>query len=206
MYLTCVLPNPAHPSTRQALGDCCDMHRNIMKLFPPSPDMRAEANVLYRILEEDGQTRLYIASAEKPDLSRAAWLSCGQGMRQRDLAALLAGFREGTALRFDLLAHPSKKVDVGRGNSARVFLRAEEDRLAWLQRQGEKNGFQVCACREDQPRDLRGKRATGEILFRAVRFTGILRITDAAAFRRGYERGIGPEKAYGMGMLLLRKG
>lgn len=41
---------------------------------------------------------------------------------------------------------------------------------------------------------------------RVLRMTGVLRVTDAEAFRRGYENGIGPEKAYGLGMLMLRRG
>ena len=40
---------------------------------------------------------------------------------------------------------------------------------------------------------------------RAVRFSGVLEITDAERFRDGYLRGVGPEKAYGLGMLMLRK-
>lgn len=206
MYLTCVTMNRAHPSTQQALGDCCDMHRNIMKLFPPAPHMRANGCILYRVLEECGEARLYIASAEKPDLSQATWLHCGQGVRQRALDPVLESFAEGTVLRFDLLTHPSKKTDVGRSNSVRVFLRTSEERRAWLVRQGEKCGFEVAACREEEPYDIQGRRSTGVIRLRVVRFSGILRITDATAFCRAYVGGIGPEKAYGLGMLLLRRG
>ena len=52
MFLTCAAIDRRHPSARQALSDCCDMHRNVMRLFAPEDHMRAEACVLFRVLEE----------------------------------------------------------------------------------------------------------------------------------------------------------
>ena len=160
---------------------------------------------LKKMLEERGMARLYLTSATPPDLSRAAWLFYGRDARQRDLSPLLERFRPGIAFGFDLLAYPCKKVDVGRANSVRAFLTTPEERRAWLVRQGEKNGFALRALREDGPADMRGKRRTGLVQIRAVRFSGVLEITDAERFRDGYLRGVGPEKAYGLGMLMLRK-
>lgn len=207
MYLTCARMDRTHPSTRQALGDFCDMHRNIMRLFPSEPNMRANGKILYRVLEESGQTNLYITSAQTPDLSGAKWLYCGQDVRQRSLAPLLESFKEGSEYLFDLLTYPSKKVKVddNRANSVRTFLRTPQERHAWLARQGEKCGFTIASCKEEEPSDMRGKRSTGMIVLRTVCFHGVLRVTDAALFRKAYEEGIGPEKAYGLGMLLLRR-
>ena len=145
MFLTCADIDRRHPSARQALGDCCDMHRNVMRLFAPEDNMRAGACVLFRVLEEGRVARLYLTSATPPDLSRAAWLFCGRDARQRDLSPLLERFRTGLAFGFDLLAYPCKKVDVGRTNSVRAFLTTAEERRAWLVRQGEKNGFALRA-------------------------------------------------------------
>lgn len=39
------------------------------------------------------------------------------------------------------------------------------------------------------------------LTFGAVLFEGVLRVTDAAAFRAALERGIGSGKAYGFGLL-----
>ena len=205
MFLTCAAIDRRHPSARQALDDCCDMHRNVMRLFAPKDNMRAEACVLFRVLEERGQARLYLTSAMQPDLSRAAWLSYGRNAQQRDLSPLLERFCPEAAFGFDLLAYPCKKADVGRANSVRAFLTSPEERRAWLARQGEKNGFALQACREEESEDMRGKRKTGLIQIRAVRFSGVLKVVDVELFRRGYLHGIGPEKPYGLGMLMLRK-
>ena len=152
-------PQASH--ARQALSDCCDMHRNVMRLFAPRENMRAEACVLFRVLEERGMARLYLTSATPPDLSRAAWAVLRAGRRQRDLSPLLEWFHPGIVFGFDLLAYPCKKVDVGRTNSVRAFLTTPEERRAWLIRQGEKNGFALRALREDEPADMRGKRRDG---------------------------------------------
>ena len=205
MFLTCAPINRQNPSAWQALADCCDMHRNVMRLFAEAPNASSEVQILYRVLEERAQPYLYLMSSVQPALNEASWLFRGQNARQRDLTPLLARFAPGAAFGFDLLAYPCKKVDVGRANSVRTFLTTPEERRAWLVRQGEKNGFALRALREDEPADMRGKRRTGLVQIRSVRFSGVLEITDAERFRDGYLRGVGPEKAYGLGMLMLRK-
>ena len=206
MFLTCAPINRQNPSAWQALADRCDMHRNVMRLFAEAPNASSEVQILYRVLEERAQPYLYLMSSVQPALNEASWLFRGQNARQRDLTPLLARFAPGAAFGFDLLAYPCKKVYEGHRNSVRTFLHTPQERLDWLERQGERIGFSLSACHEDEAGDIRGKRKTGLVQFRAVRFTGALRVTDADKFRHGYACGIGPEKAYGLGMLLLRKG
>ena len=166
MFLTCAAIDRRHPSARQALSDCCDMHRNVMRLFAPRENMRAEACVLFRVLEERGMARLYLTSATPPDLSRAAWLFYGRDARQRDLSPLLEWFHPGIVFGFDLLAYPCKKVDVGRTNSVRAFLMTPEERRAWLIRQGEKNGFACAPCAKMNRRTCAA--SAGRALYRSV--------------------------------------
>lgn len=206
MFLTCAPIDRQNSSAWQALADCCDMHRNVMRLFTEALNASGEVQILYRVLEERKQPYLYLMSSAQPALNEALWLFRGRNARQCDLAPLLARFAPGAAFGFDLLAYPCKKVYIGHSNSVRVFLQTPQERLDWLERQGEKNGFSLSAYHEDEPSDICGKRKTGLVQFRAVRFTGTLRVTDADKFRHGYACGIGPEKAYGLGMLLLRKG
>ena len=47
----------------------------------------------------------------------------------------------------------------------------------------------------------RGRRDGTAITFEGVRFDGLLRIVDDAAFRAGVIHGIGPDKAFGFGLL-----
>ena len=207
MLMTCVELDRLHSSTRQALADCCDMHRNIMRLFAPSADRlcRMDEQILYRVVTQNNVIHLYITSKSAPELSEANWLK-KEHCRQRDLQRLLEGFSAGQVFSFDLLAHPSKKQKQVDGNSKRVFLRTAEERAAWLARQGEKCGFRVAGLYEEAPYDMHGKRSTGTMKLRVVRMKGQLQVVDAEKFAASYQNGIGPEKAYGLGMLLLSRG
>lgn len=202
--MTCAAIDRHNPSARQALADCCDMHRNVMRLYSHSADNNARCTekILYRIVEQQNEVLLYLTSNRLPDMQQAAWIKHNT-VRQCDLQPLLKRFASGQSFSFDLLAHPSKKTLRIGANSRRVFLRTAQERADWLKHQGEKNGFLVLSFHEDVPFDLRGKRSTGSICLRAVRMTGRLKIIDVERFIEAYQSGIGPEKAYGMGMLLI---
>lgn len=204
MYMTCVAIDRHNPSARQALADCCDMHKNIMRLYSSSENSvaRCAGKNLYRIVEQQNEIMLYLTSTHLPDMRQTAWIK-SHTVRQCDLQPLVNRFAPGQSFSFDLLTHPSKKEMRTGANSHRVFLRTARERADWLQRQGEKGGFRVVSLQEGAPFDLRGKRPTGNICLRAVRMMGRLEITDTAQFAQAYQSGIGPEKAYGMGMLLL---
>jgi CRISPR system Cascade subunit CasE len=90
-----------------------------------------------------------------------------------------------------------------------VDLRREEDQIAWLRRKGEQGGFEVMGVRvqgvekEEGQRRGGGRRGSG-LTLAAVIFEGHLRITAAEKFYEvSLARGIGPGKAYGMGLLSL---
>ena len=122
----------------------------------------------------------------------------------RDLTPLEKVFRNGLKLSFDLWTSPcKKKSEEGKKNSFRVFLRTQEERMAWLVRQGMKGGFRIVSAFEQGERRLSARNDKGEIRYHAVRFTGVLQITDAVAFQACFAQGNGAGKACGLGMLLL---
>lgn len=55
------------------------------------------------------------------------------------------------------------------------------------------------------PFDVSGRKSGMEIRYRAVEFTGLLTITDEALFWKGYTEGIGPGKAYGLGLIVIAR-
>lgn len=203
MYLSKLSLDISNPSVRQALVDCQDMHRNIMKAFSEG---RRTVSMLYRLVEKKTGITLYVFSAQCPDWKEAE--RNGYHLEEmKDISALPDLYKAGSVLRFNLLANPSKKVDVeGKKNSARVALLTQEERLDWLNRQGTKYGFDVLQVMMPSADKLfNGKRNGNPIRYVAVEFEGVLRITDGAKFWEAYRSGIGPEKAYGMGLLMLSK-
>lgn len=146
----------------------------------------------------------------------------------KDVAPHYEAIRPGMELAFRLRANPTRKIDSWqdrpgyRPNGRRVDLRRTEDQLAWLTRKAEQHGFQILSVRLrpdsvallDEPvqadarpagkvtgwRPAKGDNAQ-RLTFAAVVYDGVLRVTDAQRFREALERGIGPAKAFGFGLL-----
>ncbi len=210
MYLSRIDLDIRHPSVRQALRDANDLHRNLMSGFGmdvSSRTARAEKRVLFRLYTRREATYLLVTSAEKPDpksLEERGFYT--DETRIRDVSKLKELFVPGRLLRFELLASPCKKVSGEGKNSRRYFLEQPEERAEWLGRKGQQGGFQVIRLEELGNRtDIYGHRRGAEVRNSAVLFSGILCISNQEAFWQSYTRGIGPGKAYGLGMLALGK-
>ena len=202
MILTKVKLDLRSPSARQALTDCGDMHRNIQALFGES---REDAGVLYRAQKTERGCTVYILSSRKPVFDEASARSGMIPAGTRDMTAVEGLFAEGRRFRFDLLTMPSKKEsDRTRKNSQRRILRNPEERLAWLARKAEAGGFRILSASDEEGETLRAKKSGGELWIHTTRFTGVLEITDPDRFLDAWKNGIGPEKAYGLGMLMVR--
>ncbi len=208
MFLSKVRLDIGNPSARQAIFNCNDMHRNLMRAFEiaeGSAMPRMEESVLYRLIQEKYGRYLLVMSRNRPDWEKLA--RSGYAAEDvRDISALREVFVEGRTLGFSLLAAPTKKIANGGKNSRRVFLRTREERDDWLARQGEKYGFTLLGAWEAAlPVDVFGKKGTAGVVYRAVEFTGVLAIRDASLFWKGYTRGIGAGKAYGLGLMMLAR-
>lgn len=200
MYLSRLDLQLSSPAIRQALRNCQDMHRTLMKAFDCT---REEAGLLYRVMKTDQSIFIYAQSKTLPQWERIE-KSGYRCVKTQDISALPERFQDNAVLRFSLLAVPAKKVKGEGKNSKRVLLRGTEERIDWLKRQGEKNGFILLEAHEAAKEQLLvGTKASGEFYLSGVPFEGVLRITDAAAFRLGFLQGIGSEKAYGFGMLMI---
>ncbi len=201
MYLT-KLTLPANRLTAEALADCQKMHRLITNLFSSS---RKEQNILYRVNVRNGNTQVYMYS-EEPVKTLPEYIHL-EG--QRDLSEWLDHMSDGTCFGFDLLASPCKKVhQPERGkNSQRRILRDPQERLDWLQRKADQNGFRILKVTELEQSHQYGRHGQekGSALhLDAYHYQGNLQITDLQNFRKGLCEGIGAGKAYGLGMLLVK--
>lgn len=210
MYLSKIILDIRHPSVRQALRDANDMHRNLMSGFDiQSGDGTARANgqVLYRLFSKRDQIYLLVSSREKPDPKKLAVRGFYTDTTLiRDVSPLKKTFKMGMCFRFEVLVSPCKKEGGEQKNSKRIYLNTPEARIEWLSRKAKQGGFEILYADEMGKRvDVQGRRGNMMVKNSGVVFSGMLRITDADAFWESYTRGIGPGKAYGMGMLNLSK-
>lgn len=207
MYRSLLMIDRKDPSFRQALGNVQDMHRNLMRAFRfrDTKMPRAEESLLYALMEENGAPVLYVLSREEPEWENVKGVSLYPGSSPVCIDALRDRFTAGRLLSFRLFASPTKKVAREGRLSARKFLEQPDERRDWLLRQAEKAGFSVKQYAEENTREVTGFKKGGKIYHKGVVFTGILEITDPDAFWEAYCGGIGPGKAYGLGMLLVKR-
>jgi CRISPR system Cascade subunit CasE len=144
---------------------------------------------------------------------------------------LRLSFLVGQRLRFRLRANPTKKVgsllkcsrlagagssDRSTKNGRRVALLREEEQVAYLLHKGEQGGFRVPGQWVEQD-DCKwpnfrvdvvaegwvrfGKDGHADGRFYAVRFDGVLEVTNPEQFRQTLADGIGSAKCFGFGLL-----
>ncbi len=210
MFLSQIELELRHPSVQQALRDCNDMHRNLMYGFPEhqvDDAARNRGSVLYRIQEQRGKITLLLTSGIAPD--REALAARGFVMMPdspKDISSLEHVLTKDKVLRFELVASPCKKMANDQKNSRRVFLRTEQERAQWLVRKATHGGFEIMTCSEySYTMPIEGNKGNMRIHFDAVRFVGVLRIVDPLLFWQTYCSGIGPGKAYGLGLLTVAR-
>lgn len=79
--------------------------------------------------------------------------------------------------------------------------------MAWLAKKGMQYGFEIESVSEVAPVKVQAshsKERGGSIHLNGYHYQGVLRITDKALFKEAVRSGVGPEKAYGFGMLMMR--
>lgn len=220
IHLSQLLLDPASRAVVADVRDCHALHRRVMAAFGNAPDpskARQYFGVLYRLEAGPGRTAMLLVQSNiVPSWSHLPAGYLLDKPQHKDVTARYATVREGMSLRFRIRANPTKKVDTKsiegvRRHGRRVELTDHAEQLAWLRRKGSDAGFELVSAElgdaarvEPSPRIVgtnRGQRVT----FAAVLFEGVLRVTDAAAFRETLAVGIGTGKAFGCGLLSIAR-
>lgn len=220
MYLTLIRLEPRSASVQRDLRDPQALHRTIMRAFPeildPEQKARAYWQVLWRLdhQQHSGRLLLYVQSRPEPDwsfLPKDYLVDDGmQNPAVKPVGHVYAKLTPGTVLRFRLRANPTRKIATKSGpegqrrNGRRVPLHSLDALVAWLAKKGEEFGFELLHVTVAAlgAAELVQSHSTGRT-FQGVVFEGRLVIRDTTRFRVGLEKGIGPGKAYGFGLLSI---
>lgn len=202
MILSRIDLNPLHPNTYKLLADPYRLHQILCMCFESS---RQESGVLYRV--EPGPFLIIQSNAE------ANWTVFPDAATIFNTTPITKPFQpelvRGQRLSFRLRCRPCKKVKVeGYKNSRFRFLRKEFERADWLARQGETKGFNLERLSEIQDSWCDTKPAEEQqktMTIASVRFDGVLVVTDPDKFMGALHAGIGPQKAYGFGLLSVAR-
>jgi CRISPR system Cascade subunit CasE len=225
MFLSNLLLNTRDRQGRYDLARPYDMHRTLWRAFPEGDPGR----VLFRVdTDRFGAKPVILVQSEfEPEWSK---LPVGYVIKSADCKSLALSVVVGQRLRFRLRANPTKRVAPKNENlggvmaGKRIGLTTEADQVRWLLRKGESGGFripgqwveardprtnvnaQIPNFRLDivpEGRDRNGKPGhAGEFL--AVRFDGLLEVTDPERFvQKSVRHGLGSAKGFGFGLLSL---
>ena len=201
MYLSKLVLNPTSRRVRTELSRPYELHRTLMRAFP-SAAVGGSGRVLFRldVDRETGAVTVLVQSVQKPD-----WTALDATrdflLEPAVYKQFAPAFSADQVLRFRLRANPTVKRE-----GKRFGLVREEEQLAWMQRKGTAGGFEPVSvttiperAMDDKMTDNAGNKH--DLTLTAVRFDGLLRVTDPTAFNRTLEQGVGSGKGFGFGLL-----
>lgn len=224
MYFSVI--SPAQERVRSAMRDLAHapygQHQWIWKFF--KGDAQDQRDFIFRAHADGEAARYYVVSARAPVAFSEDW-----DVQSRAYDPLLPA---GQRLSFVLCANPvvSKKDANGKSRRHDVVMQAktalrggpasapagqraqtpelvQQSCLAWLQARAAKAGFELVGATVDAYLQQRARKRTGEdaIAYSSVEFSGELLVTDAQLFQQTLLHGLGHAKAFGCGLMLVKK-
>lgn len=227
MYFSLIAPTEGsvHEALQQRLAGPYADHQWLWRWFPAAAG--SARDFIFRRHDGAGLPRFYAVSARPPVELGGPWQ-----VQTREYAPAV---QAGDAFSFELRANPtvrhgrdgkSKRHDVVMEAKRRLLTehglqrwsdwtdeaRPSQQELvqdacaAWLARRGEALGFELQ--RETvlvEAHQQHRERADQSLSFTTVNLAGRLTVTDAPAFLQALRSGIGSAKAFGCGLLLIRR-
>lgn len=205
MYLSKLTLDPCNAQARRDLADAYEMHRTLARVFARD-DETPPVRFLWRLerrADYQPSSVVLVQSAQAGDWSALntipGYTDQVQPNKVVDLATLI---QSGARYRFRLLANPTVTRE-----GKRYGLTREDEQLAWIARQGERNGFSVLGCERgaDERLQVRQGRSGNRITLHTALFEGVLQADSAELLRDGVLNGFGHGKALGLGLLSLAR-
>ncbi|MCE7935138.1 MAG: type I-E CRISPR-associated protein Cas6/Cse3/CasE [Chlorobi bacterium CHB2] len=229
MNLSKLVLNPYSQAARRDISSSYELYRTLERAFPQG---RSKDNrLLFRIEpprpgnHEKGVTVLVQCARESPDwqhLPEADY--CLEIEGPKDCSFVSEGaniFKADQHLLFRLIANPVQRIrkqqrsapypnkPEGHVRFRHKGILDEEEQHQWLRDQGGKGGFEPLFIQtvtfgvpRTKPSNVSHMQKQS-IPHVGVRFEGLLRVTDPDKFIETLERGIGPAKAFGFGLMTV---
>ena len=218
MFLHRIHLDPRCREARRDLADPYQLHATLCRAFSPPEQKCPEGEILWRLEPEtgsDGCPRVLVQSRTIPDwdgIGVEGWLAEADSPIDLKSRLRLDALTAGQRFRFRLRANPC----VTR-NGKRLGLLQLGKQEQWLKRKGLLHGFilpqlpsfnlseaeqERVDVRVSQEQMLSGRQNHGNsIRIFSVLYDGVMTVTDAFAFVKVLQTGIGHGKALGLGLL-----
>ena len=218
MFLSRIRPSSQSDQLRRlarlASGGQYRMHQALWNLFEHDPN--AKRDFLYRQEGQADKLSFLVLSRRRPGDDDGMWevqtkafaprLRAGQRLHFsiRINPVIKRRDEDGRQHRHDLVMDLKKSADGQDGTQAELVQQAARQ---WLGARAERNGFDLAessligeAYRQWRFVGKGGRR----ICFSSIDCSGLLTVADTERFEKALTSGIGPEKAFGCGLLLIR--
>ncbi len=197
MFLTRLKLDLRCASVRRDLASAYEMHRTLCRAFTDSDEV-PPSRFLWRLEnagDTDGVAVLLVQSDEAGRWGRLPSDGYALDVESKaiDLDVLL---KDDQRCRFRVLANPTVTRQ-----GKRYGLAAEEEQLAWLERQLQKAGCVIQGVCRTRSERWSMKKKGNVITVQAVGFEGVLAVDQASLLRVAVRQGIGHAKSLGLGML-----
>ncbi|GAB4349438.1 MAG: type I-E CRISPR-associated protein Cas6/Cse3/CasE [Gammaproteobacteria bacterium] len=218
MYLTRISlqPHPDIGALLHHLGDAYREHQMLWRLFDEDRD--AQRDFLYRRDPHQRGPRYFLLSKRPPGNDLGLWRIDPPKPFQPRLTP-------GQQLAFSLRANPvisrdGRRHDVVMDAKHRMGWKrlpqagrpplqqlVHEAGAAWLRERAARHGFAVDEelLRVEAYQQHATRRGNRVIRFSTLDFAGLLTVTEPGSFSKALAKGIGPAKAFGCGLLLVRR-
>jgi CRISPR system Cascade subunit CasE len=218
MYLTrlTLLDHPDLKAVLHHLADAYCEHQMLWQVFDADAD--TERDFLYRRDAHRGRPRYFVLSQRPPVNPLGLW-------RIDPPKPFEPRLHQGQRLAFMLRANPvvtrdGKRHDIVMDRKRQLNWKSlpVNERpplpeliptagLAWLRQRADRHGFTFDddAIRVEGYHQHRTRRSNRDIRFSTLDFTGLLIVTHPDAFLQSLRQGIGPAKAFGCGLMLVRR-
>ena len=208
---------------RPLYDDSYREHQVLWRLFDDDP--AAERDFLYRQVIEYGRIKYYVLSRRMPVDNNGLWridppkvydpqLSEGQQLcfMLRANPVVTVATKSGKRQRHDVVMQEKQRIGYQRipeKERAPLQQLVQQSSIKWLSARMDRNGFsfepgQVVADGYQQHLS-RTRRQKPLIRYSTVDFQGILTVVNTDRFRRALFSGIGRSKAFGCGLLLIKR-
>ncbi|MBN9476966.1 MAG: type I-E CRISPR-associated protein Cas6/Cse3/CasE [Bordetella sp. SCN 67-23] len=217
MHFSVITPTPGleHEAVRQLLPGAYTEHQWLWRFFPSEAGTARDH--IFRRTDQGQAMRFYVVSKRPPVAFSDAW-----SVRTRPYAPRL---QNGDELEFELRANPvvtrrhedgkSRRHDVVMDAKTRAKTEGSQPATGyslvrsacttWLSQQGEQHGFQVDEASLSVDGYIQHVAKEDQLRFSSVDFRGGLRVTDQDAFSAMLASGLGHAKAFGCGLMLVRR-
>lgn len=191
------------------------LHQAVWNLFADTPDRRRD--FLYRLDTIGKWPVVYTLSRREPMDNSNLWRIETKRFDPQVRHRMRLGFtvrvnpickRDGK--RHDVvmdLKHKTRSNSISQDDKETVAEIVNGSCSRWINERSRKNGFSVLQVRADGYRQIRFNKSKAgmPVRYSTVDLTGVLEVSDESLFTNMLFKGLGPEKGFGCGLMLVRK-